>query len=293
MDKTDKILDLLSQKSKADFLTGKFAGLDGARVLIDFGSGVVPLESATEYRPVINELVQILRVDGKMLMLGTSQSKPGQGTVLEVDGDFAVIDTDIGEVRAPFPFGVVLAADDIVKLMWQDGPFVVALMSTNPPPEVPDGGSSGSGAIKTSDPFTATWSYQWSHAYNKRQSNYPRASDTVSGAWGYGTKINDNIPDTSTRLKTEIYLPLISAAGACFIGVHDYPNEPGAWTGIAAEVPLVNRGTGWVEIPNAFGDWLSVHNAGIAVRSGDGDTRWVGFPDDALSGAIRITYQLA
>jgi hypothetical protein len=296
MDSTGKILERIGAKSKVEILTGKFVGLDGLRVRVDFGAGPVPMETLTAYRPQVNELVQVLRVDGSTFMVGTSIPQPGQGVVASiVDDDYVTVTTDIGEIQMTHPDGLALLAGDQVKLYWSDGPYILSVMATTPPRQEPDGGTDEnptSGQVITPDPFTATWSGQWSHTYNKWQSNYPRASDTVSGAWGYGTKVNATIPDDSTIISIEIYLPLISELGEAYVGVHDYADQPPGWTGIAAQVPMPGR-SGWVRLPNAFGDWLRVHNAGIAVTSGNGDTRWVGFPDDGLSGALRISYQLA
>jgi hypothetical protein len=294
LDEATTVLRLVGEKADVSVQVGYFRALDGNRVVVDVGGGRIPADVATAFRPEPNEPVTLLFVDGLPTMLGPAVPKAGQGLVESVDGDYAIISTDMGSVRAPYPEGLLVAPGDLVKLLWSDGPFVVAVMSTTPekPPVPPAPGGGGVGDRQ--DTFTALQSGAFQSNGSRWSSDQPRASDGYLGAWHYGSKIADTIPANAAVRSVEIFVRYASRFGSPpNFGLHSQLSQAGAPDVFDAFPWPVNDGWNTVPEPHAT-TWFDALKAGggkfgVVLNHG-GVNRFLSTGDDPQSGALRISY---
>lgn len=285
----ETILKLLAGKSRTSAYLGYYRGLSGTLAVVDVGDGgriKVDFKNG-QYRPEINEAVWVFFYDGKPFLEGPVEPKPGQGVVVTVGSATALVATDIGDKRVTIPFGATLSSGDTVKLYWSEGGHILSVLTAATPPPTPP--APGTGETKLIE-FKAIDSAQYYLPLNKLQSNYPRASDSISGAFFYGTQIADTIPDTATVLSEEIYLPLLQELGFCYIGLHDQANTTPGMPASHDDTALSPRG-GWVPLSAGWGAYLASHYAGITLTSGNGDNRWNGTQADGMAGCVRIKFQ--
>lgn len=285
-DEPEVILELFKNKSKVQLLPGNYRGLDGLRVVVDFDGGRVPAHPTTAYRPEVNEPVWVAVVDGVAFMLGPTVPKPADGTYVSDSGGVATVATDIGDVEATYLSGASFTPGDELKLFWSDGCHILGKKSTSvaagqvPPP----GGSEASRFVKT---FTAIDSGSYQSGYGWRINDVWSSASNI-GAWFYGTKIRDTIPDNAVIVSAEIYLPLLKDLGAAPFGRHDQASKPGGAVTITATSTLPGK-SGWVSIPTSLIDELKVNTGGLGFGLG-GYNIWAGTQKDGQSGAVRVTY---
>jgi len=285
-DEPEVILELFKNKSKVQLLPGNYRGVDELRVVVDFDGGRVPAHPTTAYRPEVNESVWVAVVDGVAYMLGPTTPKPAEGTIVSTDSGIATVDTDLGEVEATYLSGATFTPGDAVKLFWSNGCHVLGVLSTSTTAgEVPPA-PGGSGARVTTT-FTAIDSGSYQDGYGWRI-NDVWSSASNSGAWFYGTKIRDTIPDSAAIVSAEIYLPLLKDLGSFPFGRHGSASKPGGPVTITATSTLPGK-SGWVPIPTSLIDDLKVNVGGLGFALG-GYNIWAGTQRDGLSGAVRVTY---
>lgn len=283
---TERLLKLIGEAAKVEIVAGNYRGLDGLRVLVDFNEGRVPAHTWTDYRPELNEPVWVAVINGVAYMVGPTVPKPPQGTVVSTGGGFAVVTTDIGDVTAIHPAGATYNPGDIVRLIWSGGPFIVSVLSVAPvTPEVPP--PPGGGGGRQTVTFTAidSGSYQ-----NWWRTNDVWSSENNIGAWFYGTKMTDTIPNTATVVAAEIYLPLLKVLGAAPFGRHDASFKPASGPVSIIDTVTLSARSGWVPIPVAYLEWMKVNPGGFGFGLG-GYNIWAGTQRDGQSGAIRVTYE--
>lgn len=285
----DATLAAFGGKSSVAVVPGFYRGLDGLRAIVDFGEGRVPADLAMGVMPEVNDSVWIMTIDGKQpIVLGWTVPKPGGGEVVSVDGDLATVDTgSLGLVTAPFGFTV--SAGDLVKLYWNNGPFIISPMSTTPDPGV-DPGAPGAGGGEQTQVFTATESGSYRGRWWTPQ---VRAGDSNQGMWTYGSKIPGTIPASATILSVEIYISPVSIAGSAPIfAVHGYGSVSGAPAPSYGPSAAVGVAGGWVALPTSFGDLLKSGGGylGVGVNHG-GNSIFNAVSADGLSGALRIRYR--
>jgi hypothetical protein len=296
LDDATLILKLLAAKSTVSVQVGYFREMAGNRVVVDVGGGRIPADVATAFRPEPNEPVMLLFVDGLPTMLGPAVPKAGQGLVESVDGDYAIISTDMGSVRAPYPEGLLVAPGDLVKLLWSDGPFVVAVMSTTPakPPVPPPPGGGGVSAHQAT--FTAVQSGSWQLNGSRWSTPEPRASDGYLGAWHYGSKIADTIPASASVSGLEIFVESVSRFGSAPVfGLHSQQAQGGAPDVFDAFPWAVVDG--WNSVPDAHRDvWFAALRAGggkfgVVLNHG-GVNRFASVGAEPQSGALRVSWSV-
>lgn len=285
-DEPEVILELFKNKSKVQLLPGNYRGLDGLRVVVDFDGGRVPAHSTTPYRPEINEPVWVAVIDGVAYMIGPTIPKPGDGVVDSTGIDTVTVTTDIGDVTATHASGATFTPGDEVKLYWSDGCHIIAKKSTTTVPgEVPS--APGGGGIRIVNTFTAIDSGSYQSGFGWRINDVWSSASNI-GAWFYGTKIRDTIPDTAVIVSADIYLPLLQDVGAAPFGRHAYATKPSGSLSFAATSTLPGK-SGWVPIPTTLIDELKVNTGGLGYDIG-GYNIWAGTQKDGLSGAVRVTY---
>lgn len=286
----------LGDGSRVTVWPAKFVSRDGGTVQCDVSNGDavgrVSAQTMTDYRPQVGEQVWLLSVkptDGvvKFYLTGPMLMPPPVGTVVSAASDYVTVDTDIGEVQATYNQGDTLSASQQVRLLWSDGPHVVGVLSTNPPPIPPAPAPDAGGATQHVDTFTAldAGSYQNGRWWQPQ----PWASDSNLGAWFYGSKVRDTLRSGPVS-KIEIWVALASKLGnPPRFGTHPHDAKPAGGPAISNATPIaVSSGT-WLELPTAFGQALSDGSAaGIGLEHG-GFNKFQALSADAQSGALRIT----
>lgn len=300
MDDSESLLRLIAGKSNVRIELGYYRALDYPRVIVDVGGGRIPAETATDYRPEINEQVQVLFIDGKPWMLGPAIPKPGEGVIVTVSGDIANVQTDIGIIQAPFPHDAGLTSGEQVKLFWSQGPYILSRMSTSPEPQVDPGAPVTVGGTKQ-QVFMAVQAGSWQSAGGRWSSDEPRASNGYLGAWHFGTKIPDTIPagallpaDPKTP-GVEVFIRHASKFGnPPVFALHSQALQAGAPDTAASFAWAVVDGWNRIPAPHevTFFNALKAGGGklGISLNHG-GVNRFASLGADPQSGAIRITYR--
>lgn len=285
---TEMILDLIGKKSRVQIVAGFFRGVDGLRATVDFSDGRVPANFTSSYMPELNEPVWVLVADGVAYMLGPTRPKPTNGVIATITGGVASVQTDLGRVDATFDLGRTYSSGDAVKLLWGDGCWILGVRSdVRPDPEVPP--APGGGGGRRTVTFTAIDSGAYENSWWQ---NDVWCSARNIGAWFYGNKFRDTIPDDASIISARIYLPQTKNLGAAPFGRHGFATKPvGAVTFAAvSELPEVSgRRTGWRSIPVGLIDHLKSNTGGLGFAGG-GYSIWAGTQKDAQSGAVRVTY---
>jgi hypothetical protein len=115
------------------------------------------------------------------------------------------------------------------------------------------------------------------------------ASDTYIGAWFYGSKIKDTIPDTAIINQARMYLPIKKNFGSApLLGRHTSATKPGGALTISSAAALSPR-SGWVDIPTSHIDFLKANDGGLGFNHG-GFNIYTAVAADGLSGALDIIY---
>lgn len=293
MDSAKVLLGKVDEKSNVQILPGTYQGLSGLQVTVSFGDGTVPADSAMEGLPLPGDPVWVMTIDGhRPLMLGPTKPQPGVGVVSSVDGNLTTVATALGDVIAPYPAGLLTPADvgDTVKIMWGEGPFIIAVMSEAPVVEVPGGGGTGGGLVTRE--FRAVEAGSWRSGSGWWQPQV-WASDNNKGIWGYASQIPDTIPAAAVPESIEIYISaaLISGDPPNF-GVHGYGGTTGAPEPSYALLTTVPVAPGWVALPLSFANALKAGGGYVGVGvNGGGYSKFNSLSDDPDSGRIRIRYR--
>lgn len=283
---TQTILKLIGEKSRVQVVSGFYRGLDGLRATVDFADGRVPAYFTSAYRPEVNEPVWVMVADGVAYMLGSTVPKPADGEIVSEADGVAVVSTDIGDVRATFDLGRTFTPGDKVRLSWHGGCWIEGVRSDLPPnPDVPPA-PGGGGGVQTVV-FTAIDSGSYQEGYGWRTNDVWSSASNI-GAWFYGNKIMDTIPDGAAILSAEIHLPQVRDLGAAPFGRHDAPWKPNGPVAVHQAGELPGR-AGWVPIPTSLIDHLKSHPGGLGYALG-GYNIWNGIQKDGQSGAVRVTF---
>jgi hypothetical protein len=276
----------LNAKADVRRLIGTFVSTDGVRGVVDVGGGRIPVD-LSGYTPEVDESVWVLFIDSTATVLGPTLQKPGQGTVTAAPANNLVpVSTTAGPFTLPYAAGLSLSAGQIVKLgAWNEGGFVFAVMSTTPAAGNPGGGP-GAGTGDQVQVFSAIDSGSYNGSWWTGQ---VYASDSNTGAWFYGSKIADTIPDTAVIVSVELYLsPVQTEFAGPNIGYHAAGTKPGGSLTIIGATP--SSAAGWVALPNYFGDFLKANVGGLGCLHG-GFNIYNSLAGDAQSGAVRIHWQ--
>lgn len=256
---------------------------DGVRVTVKFGDGApVDIPSSGQYLPWPEDSVQIERRNGQLVMTGPAKAKPATGTISAAGAPKATVTVGGVDYLMPLRDGYTAVVGDPVTVNWVTQIIEGKVTATNAPPStLPDAGA------PSGEPFDITFQAQESGSWNgsRYYLNDVQASDSIMGAWWYGSVIVDTLA-SATVTSVEIYLPLVQELGVATIGRHGFGVNTGVWVGQVDAVPLSPRND-WVPLPLSYAA-LATGVSGISVTSGNGLNRWLGVQADGLSGAIRM-----
>jgi len=287
-DETEVVLGLLDGKASVRMVAGAYRGLDGLRATVDFEGGRVPAYFATSWRPVVNDPVWVLIVDGVAYITGPTAPLASDGTVVSVASGLATISTDVGNVFATYNSGVTLTAGQAVKLLAHGGYHVVGVKASSPVGPSPDPGGGGGGTVVTQT-FTAIDSGSFESSWWT-----PRvyASTSNQGAWFYDYKMPWTIPASAVASSIEIYLAPVQIFGADPIfTTHPHGTKPGGSPGLSGGTAIDVTGAGWYPLPLSFFNALKSGGgaAGIGLNHG-GYNIFASLAQDPQCGSIRTTY---
>lgn len=289
---TEQVEQLLGGKSRVGMYSGSFVSYEDRAATVDLEgsdeySRLAGIRSATPYLPVVGEQVWVQFIDGVPWMLGPTVIPPGDGTVFTVSPESVVVETDVGRVTATYTAGAALSSGQNVKLYWQGGPHVIGALATTPPPTPVPPPPPEPVASRHVDVFTATDAGSWSQSYGWNQGQV-WASDSLLGAWFYGTKIKDTLSAASIE-RVEMWVTLTQIRGSNpNFATHPHPSKPGGAPALTTVAALpVSSGT-WLELPLSVGQFLATNVGGVGVNHG-GYNKFRSLTEDPQSGALRIT----
>jgi hypothetical protein len=259
--------------------TATFVRREGLKAVVNTGSTTIIIPFVGLYLPPAGHAVQLELRDGQWVVTGPATPLPGEGVITATGSPRAQV-TAWGQVytlRYRSSYTPVL--NDLVELVWSADEGIIG------------GKLSASSAVVApgSDPFTAKDSGTW-RSGSGWWTNTVRAN-VDDGAWFYGNKIRDTIPDSATIVSARIYLPIqsivIDAPGQ--LRLHNEPSKPGGAPTFVGSAFAMSARRGWRTIPTSFIDYLKANVGGIGF---DGGGYWInyGVASDGLSGALDITY---
>lgn len=280
----DLILDRLRDIPTIGRQTAQLMGMQGPLAIVNVGEKSVTIPCIGFTPPVPGMIVQLERSNGQLIVTGPAVTLNPIGVISAGGSPKCTVTVDGVDYVLGYRDGYTPTIGDQVEINWATGVIQGKVTATNTPTTNPPTNPGGGGGSLPATPTRAIGSGQFRSRW---QSNDVRASNTVSGAWFYGGGVQAALKGSNPS-KIEIYLPLLRPGlGACNIGLHGYPSQPGGWTGQISAVPL-NPRSGWVTLPLGFALYLRDNGGGIAVTSGNGDNQWAGTARDALSGALRF-----
>ncbi|ROS62211.1 hypothetical protein EDF38_1314 [Frigoribacterium sp. PhB160] len=284
----EQLESLLGDKSRVGMYAGAFVSYEDKAATVDLeGSRLLGIKSATPYLPAVGEQVWVQFIDGVPWLLGPTVIPPGDGTIVTVSSESAVVETDIGRITATYTAGQALSSGQNVKLYWQGGPHVIGPLATTPPPKPTPDPPAPSPSSRHVDVFTAVDAGSWSGAYGWRQAQV-WASDSLLGAWFYGSKIRDTLADAAVE-KIEIWSTLTQIRGnPPVFATHPHAGKPTGAPALSSSTATPVASGRWVQLPLSFGQFLASNVGGIGLNHG-GYNKFRSLAEDPQSGALRIT----
>lgn len=286
----DAVAEQLAQVRPWQILIGTFIEESAGQAVVDVGGARITMPSLGTYFPLPTEPARVLRADTGTFLLGPASPKDARGIVTATGTPRITVEYPPGSGVTKlmgYPSTLTPAVDDLVVIDWASGGTVTAIVTALPDLAEPEPAPSAPGAGPQTLTFTALDSGNWNGDW---WTNEVWASDNNHGAWFYGSKIRDTIPDTATITRIEIFLPSYYSFGdPPNFRTHTHDAKPAGAPTYDATVVLSDARSGWVTLPTSVGDFLKANVGGTGMRQG-GFTKYRGTQADAQSGALRITY---
>lgn len=292
-DFASRVSEQLSRMPTVQSKLGVFVSRDGYKAVVNVGSETITIPFVGMYLPPAGHPVQLEMRDSQLVVTGPARPLPGVGKITGTGTPRATVTAWGTPYLLPFRSSYTPVLADDVEIAWSaDGGVIqgkVTAISNVVPPVTNPGG--GGGSFHPA-PFTATGSGTFNPSYGKWISDDVYASSSTTGAWFYGSKVADTIPDSAVVTLARIYLNPRSVSGAApVLQLHTAAWRPGGavtFTGTGFALPARS---GWVDIPVSFIDHLKVHGGGVGLNHG-GYSIFRGTPADALSGALDIAWSV-
>lgn len=285
---SEQIQEALAAVPTQQSLVGTFVSQVGSVATVIQGNTVLQVKAAAAGL-VTGDPVRLERRNGELIMIGPSRPRATVGVIQTTGTECVVEYPPSSGVTALLPRDAAYtpAVNDIVALVWTErGGFISGKFSNTPaapapplPPPVPTGDFDVT--------FTALDSGAYQGGYGWR-TNEVWSSASNLGAWFYGSKIRDTIPDGAVIKSATIFLPLRQQLGAAPFGRHGSEAKPGGPVTFAG-LSTLGSNSGWVAIPTSLIDHLKANPGGLGYDYG-GYNIWRGTQQDGLSGALNVTY---
>jgi hypothetical protein len=279
--------------AKVQVIAGQYVSANtNGTVLVDFGSGPVQCFNAGVFQPLPGDQVRCLQVGTTTIMLGRSAPKAGTGTVTTVASPFlSVLLSDGSTAQLPFLSSYAATVGDTVIIDWPAGGFVLGKASAQPggtyvPPATPVAPSKTVSQFKCS----ASGNY-YTIGGSFASGDDVWCSDNNLGCWFYGSSIADTIPNTAKILNVRVYVDEFFnefPSSLATIALHQLASKSGVPS--MSSPTTISAGSGWKDLPNAFGDSLKTGSKkGVGTDRG-GYHKFRGRSSDSRSGLLEITW---
>lgn len=264
----------------------------GFRVVVNIGATSATLPFVGTYLPPPGFAVQLEYRPTGWVVTGPALPLPAEGVVTGTGSPRATVTAWGTAYTLRYRDGYTPVLNDLVSISWngEGEGWIIGKLTASSSATGPSANGAATGQKVRPPAFTAIDS----GTYRAGSGWWTRTvrANVDDGAWFYGTKIRDSIPDTATPTRARIYLPIleinIDAPGQ--LRLHTHRKKPAgapSFTGSAYPVPAVS---GWRDIPLSWIDFLKANDGGIGF---DGGGFWIvrGTDTDAQSGALDITYK--
>lgn len=292
MSSDDKLAQRLEAIPDIDFtIMGKFVRFDGVVAVVDVGAQRVTMPNVGMYFPIPGDDVRIIRVGKQTLLWGPAVARSPIGRVSGSGSPRCTVEYPAGSgvsLLMGYPKNITPAVNDVVLIDWTSGGTIIDTITAAPVTVAPDDPSGGAGQSGRQT-FTAIDSGSFGSSWF---TNAVFDSTSNSGAWFYGSKIADTIPDGASITSMSIYLPLQSGSGfAPNIRGHTSATRPGGNVAFTGGSHTLGAISGWVGIPTSLGDLLKANAFGLGFAANSGGYNiWSGVGSDGLSGALDIAW---
>lgn len=275
----------------------------------------VPAPWPAAYSPAAGDAVTVIFADGTARILGPTSTgpRPLTGTVNAAASGGKIPILAGGSIYQCRYVGTAPATGALVRLSWDAvepwiwpsaaavvPPPLAPVVPPAPPPPPDTGPSVGTLALPAVASSTWRSDSGWGRwGTNLRQFRYGSEAES-HGAWFYGATARQLAGRTITGAR--IYLPVrdrvgsYNAALAARLHRHTSDSQPGGDVSRVAGpesrtlAPIGNGPTGWVGLPEAWGQALVDSGGGIGI-SGSPYLGLVGVSDDAQSGLIHLDWR--
>lgn len=296
MSSADELLaEMYAGQTSVEVLIGTFVQQAGAMAVVDVGTARVTMPSLGQYFPVPSDPVRVLRIDKLTFLLGPAQPKSPIGRVTAAGSPRCTVEYPSGSGVTKlmgYPSNITPAVNDIVLIDWSSGGTISDKITAAPIVTVPTDPTQGGGPTQGRQVFTAIDSGTFYVPGSRWNTNEVWAVTTGNnlGAWFYGSKIKDTIPDGATIVSASIYLPLFFDQGSAPVArVHGSAAKPGGNVAPSGATHTLSPRSGWAALPTAFLDVLKSADGGIALVNG-GWAKYSGTGSDGQSGALDVTW---
>lgn len=283
----DQIVQALADVPRGESLVGVFVSQAGSIATVDQAGRRLLVRSVTQSPVRAGDSVRLSLTNNELVMLGPTSTRSVTGRVLAAGNPASVEYPNGSGVTAVLPVmnGLTLAVNDIVYLDWGSGGLVVGRISIPIVPPTPPADPGAGGSETRTERFDAidSGSYQ---GYWRTNDVWSSASNY--GAWFYGSKIRDTIPDNARIDSASINLLLDKELGAFPFGRHGFDEKPSGPLEIVATSTLPKR-NGEVAIPTSLIDHLKANPGGVGFGIG-GYNIWRGTQRDGSSGRLTVTF---
>jgi hypothetical protein len=264
-----------------------------ATVLMGDG-GTIQARTASPYPSVPGDPVRLERRGGTLVVTGPAVPRSPTGRVTVGGSTTATVEYPNGSgITKSMPTALTVALNDLVLINWESGGAVIGKLAALPGVVAPIVPPAAGLTTFHPAPFTAIDSGTY-YIPGSRWSTTDVTSVSTGnndGAWFYGSKIKDTIPDAAAIVSVFMYLPLTSQqTGTPLLQLHTAATRPGGNVTFTGATTGLTLKSGWVQIPTTFIDVLKASDGGLGFSSG-GYNIWRGVAADGLSGALDITYQ--
>jgi hypothetical protein len=291
VNEAEVILAGLDARAPVALRRGVFVGMDAQfAALVDVGSSRFSCEFGAGYVPMPNEAVTVLTVGPRHLLLPQG-AKPGEGVVASVTAPYAVVTTDIGDIKMPY-VGSAPSAGQPVAIGWSNGPRVLgvlsALSTADEAPSAPP-----AGGLKTVT-FYATQAGSTDRGAPRWWTEQPWASNSTYGFWFYGTQLRDTIPSGATFVSLQMFISRVQDQGGDprFV-LHNGVSKAGGIPSVSAYTEW-DPAPGWQTPPGAS-SWFAAlkgggSQRGIGLNQG-GFNKFSSLAQYRASGALKISWR--
>jgi hypothetical protein len=262
--------------------TAIFVGYADGLVDVNTGGMTVRMPFTGQTLPPPGYAVQVEVRDGQPVVTGTVVPLPDTGTILETGEYLATVTARGIDYELPYQSAYLPIVGDEVEITWTEKTGIIQGKVTafptpaTPPLSVPvaTGGSFHPAPFTAIDSGTHRGRWFTGDVY---------ASASNDGAWFYGAKIADTIPDNATLTLARIYLsPRQEREGPPRLQLHTSATKPGGnVTFIGTPFVLPAR--------SGFIDYLKSNGGGIGCPDG-GYNIFRGVGSDGLSGALDLAW---